>query len=179
MVFQSDENKWTAQWLKDDSLLFVTTSGAVFYRLALSGEQKPVAVFNTKFENNAPVVSSDGQWVAYQSVESGRWEVYVAAFPSFHGRRQVSNTGGCQPHWRKDGKELFYLSMDGNVMSVEMKPGETSAPRTLFRSSLMVDPYSNVWEVTGDGKKFIIGEPIGESGKPVNVVLNWSEGLKK
>jgi len=179
LVFQSDEHKWTAQWLKDDSLLFVTTSGAVFYRLALSGEKKPVAVFNTKFENNAPVVSSDGQWVAYQSVESGRWEVYVAAFPSFHGRRQVSNTGGCQPHWRKDGKELFYLSMDGNVMSVEMKPGDTSAPRTLFQSSLLVDPYSNVWEVTGDGKKFIIGEPIGESGKPVNVVLNWSEGLKK
>jgi Tol biopolymer transport system component len=181
LVFQSDEDKWTSQWLKDDSILFVTPSGKVFYRLVLSGTQKPVSVFNTEFENNAPVVSSDGRWVAYQSVESGRWEVYVAAFPSFKGRRQVSNTSGCQPHWRRDGKELLYLSLDGSVMSVEMKPGpsiDTTAPRTLFQSSVMVDPYTNAWEVTGDGKKFIFGELVGESGKPVNVVLKWTEGLK-
>jgi len=182
LIFQSDEDKWTAQWLKDDSILFVTPSGKIFYRLGLSGAQKPVSVFNTEFENNAPRVSFDERWVAYQSVESGRWEVYVAAFPSFNGRRQVSDTGGVQPHWRRDGKELFYLTLDGKVMSVEMKPGssiDTNAPRTLFQSSLIVDPYTNAWEVSADGKKFVLGEPVGESGKPVNVVLNWTEGLKQ
>jgi eukaryotic-like serine/threonine-protein kinase len=75
-------------------------------------------LLKTEFENNDPVVSSDGRWVAYQSLESGRWEVYLAEFPSFREKRQVSNGGACQPHWRKDGKELFYLSLDGRVMAI-------------------------------------------------------------
>jgi len=180
LVLQSDEDEWASQWLKDDSILTVNPSGKIFYRLRLAGGEK-TAILSTDFENNDPVVSSDGRWVAYQSKESGRWEIYVASFPSFSERRQVSNSGGCQPHWRKDGREIFYLSLDGNLMSVERSVGsstETAAPRVLFKSALVVDAYNNVWDVAGDGKKFVFGEPVGESGKPVNVVLNWTEGLK-
>jgi hypothetical protein len=68
------------------------------------------------------------------------------------------------------------------MMSVEVKPGsgiETGAPRALFQTPLRVDPYSNLWEVTGDGKRFLFGEPIEEGGNPVTVVLNWTAGLKQ
>jgi len=63
----------------------------------------------TPFEKDAPHVSPDGRWIAYNSNESGRWEVFVAAFPGFTDKRQVSNGGGVQPVWRKDGKELGLL----------------------------------------------------------------------
>jgi len=181
LVFQSDENKWTSQWLKDDSVLIENTPGT-FYRLPLSGGQKPTVLLQAEFENNAPVVSSDGRWVAYQSKESGRWEIYLAAFPSFKERRQVSDDGGCQAHLRKDGKELFYLSLDGRMMSVELNAGasmSTSVPKALFRTPFFVDQYANPWDVAGDGKRFLIGEPLGEGGKPVIVVLNWAAGLKR
>jgi hypothetical protein len=56
--------------------------------------------------------------VAYQATESGRWEIYVASFPSFKERRQISSSGGYAPHWRRDGKELFYLGLDGKLMVV-------------------------------------------------------------
>jgi hypothetical protein len=121
----------------------INTDGKIFYRLPLSGGQKPAIVLQTEFENNDPHVSPDARWVAYQSVDSGRWELYLAAFPSFKQRRQVSNSGGGEPHWRKDGKELFYLSLDGKMMSVEVKAGfsmETGVPRALFRTPLRVQP---------------------------------------
>jgi hypothetical protein len=87
-------------------------------------------------------VSPDGQWVVYNSDESGRYEVYVAQFPSFNDRKAVSDNGGCQPIWRKDGKELFYLTLDGTMMSVPLSTGaalQADPPRMLFRTSVPVN----------------------------------------
>ncbi len=55
-------------------------------------------------------VSPDGRWIAFNSDETGRWEVYVASFPEFTGKRQISNNAGVQPVWRRDSRELFYLT---------------------------------------------------------------------
>ena len=180
LVFQSDKGKFAPQWLADGSALFVTDN--VVYRLALSGERQPIPLFKSEFDIDTPIVTSDGRLVAYQSTESGRWEVHVAAFPSFKKRRQVSNGGGCVPHWRKDGKELFYLSLDGKLMSVDVRgePSlETGLPRVLFQTGLQVDPRANQYEVTGDGKRFLYGEAVGENKDLVNVVLNWNAALKR
>jgi Tol biopolymer transport system component len=79
--------------------------------------------------------SPDGRWIAYQSADQGRFEVYVQTFPASGGKWQISTNGGQQPWWRSDGKELYYLSADGKLMAVEVKPGgsfEASAPRALF-----------------------------------------------
>ena len=76
-------------------------------------------LLTSEFDKDNPRVSPDGHWVAYNSIESGRWEVYVAAFPTFADKRQVSVNGGCQPLWRKDGKELFYLTLEGKLMAVD------------------------------------------------------------
>jgi Tol biopolymer transport system component len=67
--------------------------------------------------------SPDGKWVAYASNESGKWEIYVTSFPEAKGKWQISSGGGEQPRWRGDGKELFYLSSDGNVMAAPVSTG--------------------------------------------------------
>lgn len=183
LIIQSGEDKFPNQWLNDGSVLFLNWAGRIFFRVPLSGERKPVTLFQTEFPKLAPRVSPDGRWVAYSSAESGRFEIYVAAFPSFRERRQASNGGGCQPRWRKDGKELFYLSLsrDG-MMSVDVKGAssiETGVPRALFQTSFQADPNRNQFDVTGDGKRFIFGERVGENNKTITVVLNWTAGLKR
>jgi hypothetical protein len=150
LLFHSDEEKWVYQWFKDGSVLFENFH-RIFYRLPLSGERKPVVLPDTEFYKDNPRVSPDEHWVAYQSEEAGRWEVYIAAFPSFREKRQVSNGGGCQPYWRRDGKELFYLGFGGKglvgkIVSVGVKGGssiETNLPKSLFQTSLRVDPIAS------------------------------------
>jgi serine/threonine protein kinase/Tol biopolymer transport system component len=183
LVFQSGEDKWPSQWLKDGSVLFGNWGTKIFYRLPLSGERQPLTLFQTEFNKLSPRVSPDGRWVAYSSVESGRFEVYVAAFPSFREKRQASNGGGCQPLWRKDGKELFYLSLSlDRMMSVDVKRTssiETGVPRALFQIPFRADQNRIQFDVTGNGRRFIFGEPVGEGNKPITVVLNWTAGLTR
>jgi hypothetical protein len=127
-ILELKEPGYTKQWLKDGSILFLSQGGKIFYLLPAmenaapqnSTERKPMPLLETDFDKDRPTISPDGRWVAYNSLESGRWEVYVAAFPGFTDKRQVSSAGGCQPHWRKDGKELFYLALDGKLMTVDV-----------------------------------------------------------
>jgi hypothetical protein len=148
----------------------------------LSGNRKPVALMKSEFAKDEPHVSPDGRWIAYNTTESGRWEVYVAAFPGFTAKRQVSNNGGAQALWRKDGKELFYLSPDGKLMAVDVKAGvtiETGPPKALFQTPLVVSPVDDQYCVTADGQRFLLGEPVGNAANPITVVLNWTAGLKQ
>lgn len=179
-ILESNEGKFAQQWLKDGSILFASANA--FYLLPGAGERKPILLHKTGFSQNAARVSSDGRWVAYQSLESGQREVYIAAFPGFTEKRPVSNNGGRQPLWRKDGKELLYLSPDGKMMSVDVRAGtrlETSPPRVLFQSPVRMDNNGQQYSITGDGKRFIFAEPVEEGGKPFTIVLNWSAGLKR
>lgn len=140
-----------------------------------------MAVLKSEFNKDDAAVSRDGRWVAYQSFESGRWEVYVASYPSFSGKRQVSNAGGCQPLWSRDGKELFYLMLEGKLAVVEVKGSatlESVAPKILFHPAILVNPSQTEYCVTADSKKFIFREPIGDSAARMYVILNWSDGLK-
>jgi len=183
LLFASErECKFPRQWLPDGSILFevwADTPGA-FYLLPRFGNRKPVLLLKNEFVTNLPKVSSDGRWVAYYSEESGKSEIYVAAFPTFKEKRQVSNGGGCQAQWRKDGKELFYLTLDGKMMSIDVRRGtklETSTPNVLFQVPFRVTVRGRrEYCVTGDGQRFIFGEPI-EAGKSLNIVLNGIAGL--
>jgi Tol biopolymer transport system component/DNA-binding winged helix-turn-helix (wHTH) protein len=169
------------QWLEDGSILFISTAGSdttAFYLWPRAQGRRPELLLKTDFAKDSPIVSKDGKWVAYQSSESGRMEIYVAAFPTFTEKRQVSKDGGVEARWRNDGKELFYLSLDGKVMSVDIKTTtelEAGAPKMLFQTPMQQGNYC----VTGDGKRFLIGEPVEESSKPLTVVQNWTAGLKR
>jgi Tol biopolymer transport system component len=179
LIFHSNEDKWATQWLKDGSVLAV---GETVFRLSLFGGRKPTMLLRNEYEISIPKVSPDERWIAYSTNRSGREEVYVAIFPSFKDNHQVSNSGGCNPQWRKDGRELFYLGLDGKLMSVDVKSGsdmETSAPKTLFQTPIRVDPNHELYDVSGDGKRFVFGEPVSEGSQPVTVVLNSIADLKQ
>jgi Tol biopolymer transport system component len=91
------------------------------YLLKADGSGKPRSLLKSGFQNDEPHVSPDGHWIAYGSVESGPWDIYVASFPDLQNRRQVSNGGGAQALWGADGRELYYLTLDGKMMAVEMR----------------------------------------------------------
>jgi Tol biopolymer transport system component len=129
------------------------------------------------------------RWVAYSSDESGSWQVYVQPFPKGSGKFQISTNGGVAPRWRGDGKELFYLAPDGNLMAVAIRLSphfEAEVPKALFMAHVFVGGSDgfNVFRyaVAPDGKRFLINTQTRASesnASPITVVLNWTAGLKK
>jgi Tol biopolymer transport system component len=180
VVISPEAPLYPEEALPDGSILALNQGGKNIVRISPSGG-KPETIFHTDFESDEPHVSPDGRWIAYASNESGQWEVYLAAFPSFGNRRQASNAGGMEPVWRADGKELFYLTPDAKLMSVSFKGGaqpETSIPVELFQTRLRADPRYNQYTVTGDGQRFLMHEPVEDNDQPYYVVINWTSLLK-
>jgi len=130
--------------------------------------------------------SPDGKWVAYNSNETGKWEIYVTSFPDAEGKWQISAGGGEQPRWRGDGKELFYLSSDGRVMAAPVSTSihfSFGTPVALFQANpkqpvSYLDIFS--YDVARDGQKFLINTEVrpADAG-PVSVLLNWPAKLQK
>jgi eukaryotic-like serine/threonine-protein kinase len=127
--------------------------------------------------------SFDGRWIAYNTNESGRHEVKVVAFPPTDDKWPISTAGGVQPTWRRDGRELYFLSLDSTLMSVDVQPGTRfhfGEPHRLFKSQLSVIDQSEQYAPAPDGKRFLFVKPTAESSKPpFNVILNWASLLKK
>jgi hypothetical protein len=130
--------------------------------------------------------SPDGKWVAYASNESGKWEIYVTSFPNARGRWQISSGGGEQPRWRGDGKELFYLSLDGKMMAAPLTTGahfDAGTPVVLFQGTprqpiLVYDLF--VYDVSRDGQRFLINTQVKQADSaPMSVILNWPAKLGK
>ena len=183
LVQRSTRPVYPGAWLKDGSMLLLGESfGQSFFRITPGTGAEPETLLKTEYSKDGPRVSPDGRWIAYNTDESGRWEVYVAAYPSFTGRRQVSNNGGVQGYWRKDGKELFYLALDGSMVSVAIKPGpplEAGIPEVLFPTRVRVQPFWDQFAVTGDGQRFLTLDSIETEAKPFTVVLNWPAVARK
>jgi hypothetical protein len=129
------------------------------------------------------------RWVAYQSADSGRFEVYIDAFPEPRGRKRISTAGGQFPEWGAGGRELFYLSLDDKLMEVSLKVGadsiESSPPRELFR--LPVPSFFGVgggigrspYEASRDGRRFLVLTSSETAPQPLTVIVNWPALLKK
>ena len=110
-------------------------------------------VLKTPFDEAEAQFSPDGRWLAYQSNETGRNEIYVRPFPKIDGRWQISLSGGTRPAWARNGRELFYIN-NGKMMavSVTLEPSFTvSAPRVLFEG-----PYTDNFDVAVDGQRFLM-----------------------
>jgi Tol biopolymer transport system component len=118
-----------------------------------------------------------GKWVAYESDESGRNEIYVVPYPGPGGKSQVSNDGGTQPRWNRNGRELFFRS-GAKMMAVDVETGATfraGTPRMLF------EKVSSDYDVAPDGRRFLMLKPaktMTESTE-LHVILNWFDDLRR
>ena len=127
-------------------------------------------------------MSPDGKWISYHSGESGRTEVYVVPFPPTGDKWQVSAGGGVQPLWRRDGRELYYLALDGTVMAVTITSRgsfKTGDPIGLFRSSVKtISDETEQYAVSPDGKRFLFAPFVDTAPTPsVTVLTNWQSLL--
>jgi Tol biopolymer transport system component len=125
---------------------------------------------------------SPPRWVAYQSDETHRSEIYVQAFPEPRGKIRISTGGGEYPQWGPDGRELFYVSLDNKLMSVSLKVEagslEPSTPRELFPLPT-VDTGRPPYDIAPDGRHFLVRATPGQAGQPLTVIVNWPALLKK
>jgi eukaryotic-like serine/threonine-protein kinase len=144
-------------------------------------------LLQTAFAEANGEVSPDGRWLAYQSTDSGRWEIYVRPFPEVRaGRTQVSTGGGRTPLWDRAGRKLYFRSATGAVMSVDIVPGAAwhneppmeAVPARYFDS---IGNNGRTFDVSPDGKRFLmIKQPGGASAvQHIVIVTNWFEELKR
>jgi hypothetical protein len=194
-LLKSNEWKFSYDWSQDGRfLLYAVLAGqkSGLWVLPLTGDDhKPIPYLQPESNASQARFSPDSRWVAYMSDESGKAEVYVRPFPAASGGKwMVSKGGGGQPRWRRDGKELFYISVDSKLMSVEVAAAsgtfQAGIPRALFAAPIWGGgAINNVtrYDVTADGKKFLINslpaETTAAPSPPITVVLNWEAGLKK
>jgi len=159
-----------------------TETGYHLWALPLFGDGKSFPIVQDAFDESAPAISPDGKWLAYQSNESGRREVYITAFPGGGAKWQVSSDGGIAAKWRRDGKELFFLDPADNLVAVDVTSGNAvrlGAPHTLFQA-VGIQRDFGPYDVSGDGKKFLINSGnLKEGTEPLTLVLNWPAELKK
>jgi len=185
-VFHSEGWLWPSAYSRDGRFLVFTQFGPkverAVYVLALGGERKATALALGSVKEPVARISPDGRWIAYECEESGHGEVHVAAFPGPGGKWQVSTGGGGYVRWRRDGKELYYVSGAEEMMAVEVRAGtslEFGTPRRLFK--LPPIPNTNYWyyDVAPDGNRFLVTYPVGTQNEPLALVLNWTAGLRK
>ncbi len=142
----------------------------------LTGDAKPFAVSETDSEERYAQISPSGRWIAYDSNESGRYEVYLSAFPGPAGaKRRVSTAGGSYARWRADSRELFYLSLDNQIMAVEIGDN-IGTPRVLFPTRAARVPFP--YDVSPDGKRFLVNS-LEQDSNPLTLVLNWTADLRR
>ncbi|HEV8131835.1 MAG TPA: hypothetical protein VGQ81_11335, partial [Acidobacteriota bacterium] len=151
--------------------------------LPLFGDRKPFPFLQTEFNEMFASFSPDGKRIAYTSDESTKREIYVASFPGPGGKRQISTAGGQFPRWRRDGKELFYLSEDDKMMAAEVKTDGTAFEVGVVRPLFAAHPHRGldlIYDVSADGQRFIINTYVSEQGgSPITLVTNWTAGLKR
>ncbi len=137
--------------------------------------------FNESWGRFSPEPSP--RWVAYQSDETGQWEVYIRSFPEPRGKFQISTGGGQYPQWDPGGRELFYVSLDHKLMAASLKLGtdsvEPSSPRELFPLPIVDNGFSP-YDTAPDGQRFLVrAVPQQQAAKPLTVIVNWPALLKK
>ena len=187
----NDSFVYSIDWTSDGKFLIFSeilssTGKSRIAKLTTTGNAGPVPVLEASGTNFGYArVSPDGKWIAYRSDESGTDEIYVSSFPNVPGKLQVSVAGGSMPCWRGDGKELYYLTPDNNLMAAEMKEANGSlqvvATKTLFQTAAApTRTGGSPYDAAPDGKRFLVNaQTSDQTSALLNVVENWTVEFRK
>ena len=186
LLLASGQDKQVLDWSADGRFLLYqnrdSKTSLDVWALPMDGDRKPFPVVRTNFDEDLAQFSPDGKWIAYQSTESGRYEIYMQPFPGPGGQTQVSTNGGAQVRWRRDGKELFYIALDGRLMAVPIRIAPNSetieagspVPLVVTRvGGALSYPNTQQYDVSPDGQRFLMNTIIEEVPSPITVILNW------
>jgi Tol biopolymer transport system component len=189
LLYKSVQPKTPSDWSPDGRYLVFTTNGDPktgddLWELRLYNAQpvgEPRALVRSAANESQAAFSPDGRWIAYQSNEGGPMEIYVRPFPGPGGKQQVSLGGGASPRWRRDGRELFYLSPEAQLMAVQIRTEsgtfEPGTPVALFRTRLsgafggVAGNVRPQYDVGVDGR-FVMNDHRGDAS-PITILLNW------
>jgi Tol biopolymer transport system component len=186
VLFQSAETKIPCDWSPDGRFLIYyvpdATTGTDLWVLPLEGPRTPFTFLKTDANELWGQFSPDGRWVAYQSNETGRFEIYVRPFRGPDGQTLVSTGGGVYPRWSHDGKELYYVAPDARLMAVSIRATgttiEAGAPAALFQTrkvggGLNVISRGHQYDVAPDGR-FLVNTEAGATLTPLTLLMHWS-----
>jgi Tol biopolymer transport system component len=193
VLFESAASVTLQDWSSDGRLLVYGVSGAKGHQdlwvLPTTGDRQPFPFLQTDVNESQAQVAPNGRWIAYTSDETGRSEVYVQSFPRAGSKRQVSSEGGVQPRWRRDGRELFYLTPDAELTAVAVT-GEADLDIDIGRGTPLFRTQLPTWATGGppiwrtayaaaaDGQRFLLINPPERRDSPITVVLNWQSALR-
>ena len=186
-LLETPQTEAASDWSRNGFLLYTTnfagTTATDIWALSMSGDGKRFPVVNSTFEEKDGQFSQDGRWIAYQSDETGQFEVYLRPFPGPGEQKRVSTNGGAQVRWRRDGRELFYIALDGRLMAVPIrfasdgKAVDLGTPVPLFATRVggaVSGLDRQQYVVSPDGQRFlmsVVAEDVNPS--PITVILNW------
>ena len=147
----------------------------------------PSPVIQTAADERDGQFSPDAKWLAYQSNESGRFEIYVQSFPDPTVKTVISAEGGTQVRWRPDGKELFFIGLDGRLMAVPIHQSnketiEAGKPVPLFDTRIggaVQSNYTQQYMVASNGSRFLMNTVVEENTRPITIRLNWQPENEK
>lgn len=189
LLFRSDTNKIPTSWSPDGAYLAFderSPSGGTRTNiglLSLSGtDPKPVTLMGSGADEREAQFCPVGHWIAYTSDETGRDEVYVTSYPQAANRWQVSVAGGESPRWSGDGRTLYYLSLDRQMMAASVIPGpsvfQVGAVQALFATRASLEPMAAPFAVTKDGKRFLINTLPDPNPAPLTLLVHWPAMLQ-
>jgi Tol biopolymer transport system component len=174
-----------SDWSRDGKYILFDLGRAnrTVWALPLFGDRSPVEVVDAPFAPYSAHVSPDGQWLAYASLDTGRYEVYVRRFLGAGQKAQISSGGGAHPRWTADGRELVYWAVPRGIEAVSFEATGSAfrigPVRTLVQPSVLnlIDARTH-YDITRDGRRLLLRQPAGPQEAGLSVILNWTRKLK-
>ncbi|MFM2125703.1 MAG: hypothetical protein RL328_2154 [Acidobacteriota bacterium] len=186
LLVSEDGNAAPSGFSPDGKLLLFSLGGGGTRNIlarSVTGKEPPIPLLTSTFDEAQARFSPDGKWIAYSSDESGTPEIYVRSFPGAERKIQISRNGGVQPHWRADGKEIFFLGSDSKLMAAPVKslsPFEPGEPVALFQTTNAFNVGQRFFDVSRDGSRFILNTTRAAATQaPLTVIQNWKALLKQ
>jgi eukaryotic-like serine/threonine-protein kinase len=190
LLVESAQDKFANDWSADGRFILYQSldpqTSLDLWVLPLQGDRKPFVYLKTNFDERLGQFSPDGRWVAYQSNESGRFEIYVRPFPGPGGQWQISTAGGITARWGAGGKEVEYIGPDGTLMAAPIAVNgatiEPGRPVALFRTRIVGGGtdinFGANYDIARDGR-ILINTVLDDAASPITLLMNWRPDAKK